>query len=153
MGSLSSLPIFCLHWRRYHLYFNRATDAAYFKGLKIESSLALSHLILAMTQCLSSINILKSYTSWFSVFLKILLSRQPSPMVANQCEPLQHILGSTPIYDMAIFKVPKSILNTMESIRRRFFNGVKEEDRKISWTKWHTVLAAKKHGGLGVSSF
>ncbi|GKA82972.1 RNA-directed DNA polymerase, eukaryota [Tanacetum coccineum] len=66
---------------------------------------------------------------------------------------LKSVLGSTPIYDMAIFKVPKSILNTMESIRRRFFNGVKEGDRKISWTKWHTVLAAKKHGGLGVSSF
>ncbi|GKC31773.1 RNA-directed DNA polymerase, eukaryota [Tanacetum coccineum] len=66
---------------------------------------------------------------------------------------LKSVLGSTPIYDMTIFKVPKSILNTMESIQRRFFNGVKEGDRKISWTKWHTVLAAKKHGGLGVSSF
>ncbi|GKB18518.1 hypothetical protein Tco_0852441 [Tanacetum coccineum] len=33
------------------------------------------------------------------------------------------------------------------------FHGIQEGDRKITWVKWHTVLAAKKFGGLGVSSF
>ncbi|GJT59904.1 RNA-directed DNA polymerase, eukaryota [Tanacetum coccineum] len=41
----------------------------------------------------------------------------------------------------------------MENLRRNFFNGAQEEDRKIAWVKWHTVLAAKQFGGLGVSSF
>ncbi|GKB37082.1 hypothetical protein Tco_0882024, partial [Tanacetum coccineum] len=41
----------------------------------------------------------------------------------------------------------------MENLRRNFFNGIQEGDRKITWVKWHTVLAAKKFGGLGVSSF
>ncbi|GJV52817.1 hypothetical protein Tco_1448558 [Tanacetum coccineum] len=36
---------------------------------------------------------------------------------------------------------------------RNFFNGAQEGDRKIAWVKWHTVLAAKQFGGLGVSSF
>ncbi|GJV59390.1 RNA-directed DNA polymerase, eukaryota, partial [Tanacetum coccineum] len=66
---------------------------------------------------------------------------------------LKSVLGSTPIYNMSIFKVPKTVLNKMENLRRNFFNGIQEGDRKITWVKWHTVLAAKKFGGLGVSSF
>ncbi|GJX59347.1 RNA-directed DNA polymerase, eukaryota [Tanacetum coccineum] len=41
----------------------------------------------------------------------------------------------------------------MESLRRNFFNGIQEGDKKIAWVKWPMVLASKKHGGLGVSSF
>ncbi|GKF25912.1 hypothetical protein Tco_0081806, partial [Tanacetum coccineum] len=41
----------------------------------------------------------------------------------------------------------------MESLRRNFFNGIQEGDRKIAWVKWSKVLASKKFGGLGVSSF
>ncbi|GJR94426.1 RNA-directed DNA polymerase, eukaryota [Tanacetum coccineum] len=66
---------------------------------------------------------------------------------------LKSVLGSTPIYNMSIFKVPKSILNQMERLRRNFFNGVQDGDRKIAWVKWSKVLASKKFGGLGVSSF
>ncbi|GKA88515.1 ubiquitin-activating enzyme E1 1-like protein isoform X2, partial [Tanacetum coccineum] len=66
---------------------------------------------------------------------------------------LKIVLGSTPIYNMSIFKVPKTVLNKMENLRRNFFNGIQEGDRKITWVKWHTVLATKKFGGLGVSSF
>ncbi|GJR31178.1 RNA-directed DNA polymerase, eukaryota [Tanacetum coccineum] len=66
---------------------------------------------------------------------------------------LKSVLGSTPIYNMSIFKVPKSVLNYMESLRRNFFNGFQEGDRKIAWVKWSKVLASKKFGGLGVSSF
>ncbi|GJZ16269.1 RNA-directed DNA polymerase, eukaryota [Tanacetum coccineum] len=66
---------------------------------------------------------------------------------------LKSVLGSSPIYNMSLFKVPKSILNKMENLRRNFFNGAQEGDRKIAWVKWHTILAAKQFGGLGVSSF
>ncbi|GKD41149.1 RNA-directed DNA polymerase, eukaryota, partial [Tanacetum coccineum] len=66
---------------------------------------------------------------------------------------LKSVLGSTPIYSMSLYKVPKSILNLLESLRRNFFNGVQGDERKISWVKWSKVLASRKHGGLGVSSF
>nr|GEY75165.1 RNA-directed DNA polymerase, eukaryota [Tanacetum cinerariifolium] len=49
--------------------------------------------------------------------------------------------------------VPKTVLNKMENLRRNFFNGIQEGDRKIAWVMWHTVLASKQYGGLGVSSF
>nr|GFB87173.1 RNA-directed DNA polymerase, eukaryota [Tanacetum cinerariifolium] len=66
---------------------------------------------------------------------------------------LKSVLGSSPIYNMSLFKVPKLVLNTMESLRRNFFNGSQEGEKKIAWVKWSKVLAPKKHGGLGVSSF
>nr|GEU65074.1 RNA-directed DNA polymerase, eukaryota [Tanacetum cinerariifolium] len=66
---------------------------------------------------------------------------------------LKSVLGSTPIYSMSLYKVSKSVLNVMESLRRNFFNGVNVDDRKIACVQWNKVLASKKHGGLGVSSF
>nr|GEY49049.1 RNA-directed DNA polymerase, eukaryota [Tanacetum cinerariifolium] len=41
----------------------------------------------------------------------------------------------------------------MESLRRNFFNGSQEGEKKIAWVKWSNVLAPKTHGGLGVFSF
>nr|GEV67352.1 probable serine/threonine-protein kinase PBL3 isoform X1 [Tanacetum cinerariifolium] len=66
---------------------------------------------------------------------------------------LKLVLGSTPIYNMSIFKVPKSVLNLMESLCRNFFNGIQNGDRKIAWVKWSKVLTSKKYERLGVSSF
>ncbi|GJV74902.1 hypothetical protein Tco_1506486 [Tanacetum coccineum] len=40
----------------------------------------------------------------------------------------------------------------MESLRRKFFYGVNDDNKKITWVSWSKVLAAKDKGGLGVSS-
>nr|GEU99330.1 G-type lectin S-receptor-like serine/threonine-protein kinase LECRK1 [Tanacetum cinerariifolium] len=66
---------------------------------------------------------------------------------------LKSVLGASPIYNMSIYKVPKGVLKTMESIRNSFFNGADPSNKKITWAAWNKVLAAKKNGGLGVSSF
>nr|GEU41664.1 RNA-directed DNA polymerase, eukaryota [Tanacetum cinerariifolium] len=66
---------------------------------------------------------------------------------------LKSVLGSTPIYNMSLYKVPKTVLNSMEAIRRKFFNGIHDAERKVAWVKWSKVLASKNQGGLGVSSF
>ncbi|GKC35381.1 RNA-directed DNA polymerase, eukaryota [Tanacetum coccineum] len=66
---------------------------------------------------------------------------------------LKSVLGSTPCYWMSLFKVPKSVLATMEAMRREFFYGAQADERKIAWVKWSKVLSSKKNGGLGVSSF
>ncbi|GKA49784.1 RNA-directed DNA polymerase, eukaryota [Tanacetum coccineum] len=73
--------------------------------------------------------------------------------VGGRLTLLKVVLGSTPIYNMSIYKVPKSILHMMESLRRNFFNGVQADERNITWIKWPKVLASRKYGGLGVSSF
>ncbi|GJR39300.1 RNA-directed DNA polymerase, eukaryota [Tanacetum coccineum] len=66
---------------------------------------------------------------------------------------LKSVLGASPHYNMSIYKVPKGILKEMETIRSNFFKGADPSERKISWVSWEKVLASKKNGGLGVSSF
>nr|GEW13412.1 RNA-directed DNA polymerase, eukaryota [Tanacetum cinerariifolium] len=66
---------------------------------------------------------------------------------------LKSILDASPLYNMSIYKVPKGVLNEMAAIRSKFFNGVDTLERKITWVSLEKVLASKKNGGLGVSSF
>ncbi|GJS06333.1 RNA-directed DNA polymerase, eukaryota [Tanacetum coccineum] len=63
------------------------------------------------------------------------------------------VLSASPLYNMSIYKVPKGVMNEMEAIRSKFFNGADTLERKITWVSWDKVLASKKNGGLGVSSF
>nr|GFB95106.1 hypothetical protein [Tanacetum cinerariifolium] len=55
--------------------------------------------------------------------------------VGDRLTLLKSVLGSTPIYNMSIFKVPKYVLNLMKSLHRNFFNGIQDGDRKIAWVK------------------
>ncbi|GJR71570.1 RNA-directed DNA polymerase, eukaryota [Tanacetum coccineum] len=66
---------------------------------------------------------------------------------------IKSVLSSLPLYYMSSFKVPISVLKKIESIRRNFFNGVDNAEKKMSLISWKKVLASKKNGGLGVSSF
>ncbi|GJV76791.1 hypothetical protein Tco_1508375 [Tanacetum coccineum] len=63
---------------------------------------------------------------------------------------LKSVLGSTPIYNMSLYKVPKAVLSSMEAIRMDFFNGSKDNDMKIAWVKLAKVLAPRKHGEVKV---
>ncbi|GKB12300.1 hypothetical protein Tco_0846223 [Tanacetum coccineum] len=56
---------------------------------------------------------------------------------------LKSVLGASPIYYMSIFKVPKGVLKTMESIRSKFFNGVDSSDRKIPFFALNRALLLK----------
>nr|GEX58273.1 RNA-directed DNA polymerase, eukaryota [Tanacetum cinerariifolium] len=66
---------------------------------------------------------------------------------------LKAVLGASPLYNMSIFKVPKGILNSMEAIRSKFFNGMEPSTNNIAWAAWNKVLALKENGSLGVSSY
>ncbi|GJY42099.1 hypothetical protein Tco_0429369 [Tanacetum coccineum] len=57
---------------------------------------------------------------------------------------LKSVLGSMPIFHMSIFKVPSSILNSLEVIRSRFFNGHEHKSNKATWFKWNKVLTSKE---------
>nr|GEZ01400.1 RNA-directed DNA polymerase, eukaryota, reverse transcriptase zinc-binding domain protein [Tanacetum cinerariifolium] len=63
---------------------------------------------------------------------------------------LKFVLGAIPIYHMSIFKVPMKVLQNMETIRARFFNGADVNSKKPSWVRWKSVLAAKMLAVLGV---
>ncbi|GJS39916.1 RNA-directed DNA polymerase, eukaryota, partial [Tanacetum coccineum] len=214
--------LFILIMESLHLSLSRAIEAGIFKGIKIGSSLNISHLFYAddavfigewsianlsgithILHCFSllsglSINLKKSHLLGVGIrsedvnaaalyfgcstmktpfkYLGVMVGGNSSTLqawddtigklkarlsnwklktlsVGGRLTLLKSVLGSTPIYNMSIYKVPKSVLQTMESIRRNFFNGVQCDERKIVWIKWAKVLASKKYGGLGVSSF
>ncbi|GKA81636.1 RNA-directed DNA polymerase, eukaryota, reverse transcriptase zinc-binding domain protein [Tanacetum coccineum] len=63
------------------------------------------------------------------------------------------VLGSLTIYHMSIYKVPKKVINRLESIHCHFFNGIDPLSKKPFWIKWNKVLALKDKGGIGISSF
>nr|GFA38411.1 hypothetical protein [Tanacetum cinerariifolium] len=56
--------------------------------------------------------------------------------VSEAAASLGCLVMKTPIITwelcMSIFKVPKTVLNKMENLRRNFFNGIQEGDRKIT---------------------
>ncbi|GJR04269.1 RNA-directed DNA polymerase, eukaryota, reverse transcriptase zinc-binding domain protein [Tanacetum coccineum] len=56
---------------------------------------------------------------------------------------IKSVLSSIPLYQMSIFKVPTKVLNTLESIRRNFFNGIEWKDRKMSWISWNKTRTIK----------
>ncbi|GKD44047.1 RNA-directed DNA polymerase, eukaryota, reverse transcriptase zinc-binding domain protein [Tanacetum coccineum] len=96
-------------------------------------------------------------SSWEEVLSKISYRlskwKLKSLSIGGRFTLLKSVLSSMPLYHMSIYKVPMGVLNKMESLRRNFFNGVDNKERKISMIGWKKVLASKKKRGLGISSF
>ncbi|GJU45999.1 RNA-directed DNA polymerase, eukaryota [Tanacetum coccineum] len=73
-----------------------------------------------------------------------------SLLIGGRLTLIKSILGSIPIYFLSLFKAPLKVINILESFRRHFFWGFKEDQRGISWVKWDSILLSPKLGGLGV---
>nr|GEY23276.1 hypothetical protein [Tanacetum cinerariifolium] len=63
---------------------------------------------------------------------------------------IKDILGNLLTYYMSIYMMPISVQNKLESTRNKFFIGVDQGEKKITWVKWKKCLASKKFGGLGI---
>ncbi|GKE80067.1 hypothetical protein Tco_1550067, partial [Tanacetum coccineum] len=91
-------------------------------------------------------------SSWEEVLSKISYRlskwKLKSLSIGGRFTLLKSVLSSMPLYHMSIYKVPMGVLNKMESLRRNFFNGVDNKERKISMIGWKKVLASKKKRGL-----
>ncbi|GJW51804.1 RNA-directed DNA polymerase, eukaryota [Tanacetum coccineum] len=125
--------LFILIMESLHLSFSRAVDEGLFKGVQLQGSISISHLFMRMMLCLLGTGVMvgkcmSHHQAWDDTVLK-LRSR------------------------LSNWKVPKGILKTMEAIRSNFFNGFDSSVKKITWADWDKILASKKNGGLGVSSF
>nr|GEZ19897.1 RNA-directed DNA polymerase, eukaryota [Tanacetum cinerariifolium] len=65
---------------------------------------------------------------------------------------LKSVLGSTPIFWMSVYKVPKSVLSSMEAIQRNFFNGAQGNEKKITRVKWTKEIGVLKSRGVDLIS-
>ena len=63
---------------------------------------------------------------------------------------VSNIMGGIPNYWLSMFPIPKAVANNLESLRRDFFWGPKEEGKPISWVRWNKACLKRKNGGLGI---
>nr|GEX29925.1 hypothetical protein [Tanacetum cinerariifolium] len=177
--------LFIIIMESLHLSFSRVIEAGIFTGIKIDSSMTLSHLfytddaifigewsrgnltgIMHNLRCFSllfgvSINMRKSQLFGVGIpdsqvlkaatligcsvlhmpfkYLGIMLK---TFSIGGRLTLLKSVLESTPIYNMSLFKVPKAVLKSMESIRRNIFNGIRDGEKKIAWVSWSKVIHA-----------
>ncbi|KAK9063215.1 hypothetical protein SSX86_017085 [Deinandra increscens subsp. villosa] len=64
---------------------------------------------------------------------------------------LKSVLESLPVYYLSLYKAPIAVLDSMETIMRRFLWAGPSLENKISWVAWDTVTTPMSKGGLGLS--
>ncbi|GKA08177.1 RNA-directed DNA polymerase, eukaryota [Tanacetum coccineum] len=167
--------LFILIMKSLYFSFENILNAGLYKGIHIDDSLSLSHLlyvdnvVFVVATTASSIRCatltspfnylvvkvggkMSRLSSWDEVIVKISsrLSKWKlkTLSVGGRYTLIKSVLSSFPLHYFSIFKVPKGILNKMEAFRRNFFNGADIADRKMSLIGWKKILALKKNEGL-----
>ncbi|RVW76085.1 putative glucan 1,3-alpha-glucosidase [Vitis vinifera] len=63
---------------------------------------------------------------------------------------IKSTMASLPIYNMSLFRMPKSVANRLEKLQRDFLWGGGSLERKVHLIKWEVVCTQKEKGGLGI---
>nr|CAN77770.1 hypothetical protein VITISV_044337 [Vitis vinifera] len=63
---------------------------------------------------------------------------------------IKSILTSMPIYQMSLFRMPKTVARRLEKVQRDFLWGEGNLERKAHLVNWEVVCADKNKGGLGL---
>ena len=62
---------------------------------------------------------------------------------------IKTVARSIPTYTMSVFKLPKSLCNSINSTIARYWWGKTKNQRKIHWINWKKLCTTKKKGGMG----
>ncbi|KAF5753621.1 putative RNA-directed DNA polymerase [Helianthus annuus] len=71
--------------------------------------------------------------------------------IAGRLTLISSVLESLPSYYFALYKAPKTVIDKLEAIMRRFLWGGSEDRNKIHWVAWEEVTKPKDEGGLGIN--
>ncbi|GJR12796.1 RNA-directed DNA polymerase, eukaryota [Tanacetum coccineum] len=151
--------LFILVMDSLHLSFNNIMNAGLFKGIHIDDSLTLSHLFyvddaIFIVKAAASIIGCSTFSNPFTylgvkvgmsssrrkswdevigkIFARLSKWKIKTLSIGGRLMLIKSVLTSLPLYHMPIYKAPMGVLRDMESFRRRFFNGIDKNERKIS---------------------
>lgn len=63
---------------------------------------------------------------------------------------VRSVLGSLPLYYFSLSNLPKKVVTILEGLRRKFLWGGVDDNKKINWVAWDTLVKSKKLGGMGI---
>ncbi|GKD61379.1 RNA-directed DNA polymerase, eukaryota, reverse transcriptase zinc-binding domain protein, partial [Tanacetum coccineum] len=86
------------------------------------------------------------------IYLGLPVGRTNMLSIGGRLTLVKSVLGTLPLYYLSLFKAPTSVIFLLESIRRRFFWGFKDNETKMVWVSWQKIMSSTKNGGLGVES-
>ena len=66
---------------------------------------------------------------------------------------IKAVIQAIPTYTMSCFKLPKGLINEIESLIQKFWWGYRGEQRKIHWVSWDKLCLLKNEGGMGFREF
>ncbi|WOH11192.1 hypothetical protein DCAR_0830672 [Daucus carota subsp. sativus] len=73
--------------------------------------------------------------------------------MAGRAVLLQATIDSTPVYWLSLYKIPTTVVQKIEIIRRRFLWGEDiEGKRKVHLISWDKICRSKVEGGLNITS-
>nr|GEY68747.1 RNA-directed DNA polymerase, eukaryota [Tanacetum cinerariifolium] len=163
-GDPISSFIFILIMETLHLSFNRVIDANLFKGVGVkQDEVKMAANLVGCSNFTSPFKYLgvkvgdnmSRFNSWDEVISKVSnrLSnwKLKALSIGGRLTLIKSVLSLILLYHMSIFKAPMGVLNKLESIRRKFFNGTDGMEKKISWidsSLWSRFIKAM-HGNHG----
>ena len=62
---------------------------------------------------------------------------------------IKTIAQAIPTYTMSMFKIPKTVGDSINSILAKYYWGQTTDERKIHWVNWKKLCTQKEKGGMG----
>ena len=62
---------------------------------------------------------------------------------------IKSVIQAIPTYSMSCFKLPKGLIQEIETLIRKFWWGYGGDNRKIHWVRWERLCEVKEVRGMG----
>ena len=62
---------------------------------------------------------------------------------------IKTVAQAIPTYSMGIFKLPKSICDSINSVLSKYWWGQTKNEKKVHWINWGKLCSPKNRGGMG----